>query len=145
MPVSEIVFVLVVLLGIAMLVTGICRKLPIPFTVVLVMIGILLGNLAETWQPLEPLRHFHLSPEIMLFIFLPALLFESGFALDARQMIKELPPILVLAIPAMIMSTFIVGLGVWWLLDVELIVALVFGAERAGLKNAELDQCNALV
>ncbi|MDA9983369.1 cation:proton antiporter, partial [Gammaproteobacteria bacterium] len=126
--VSEIVFVLVVLLGIAMLVTGISRKLPIPFTVVLVMIGILLGNLAETWQPLEPLRHFHLSPEIMLFIFLPALLFESGFALDARQMIKELPPILVLAIPAMIMSTFIVGLGVWWLLDVELIVALVFGA-----------------
>ncbi len=128
MPVSEVVFVLVVLLGIAMLVTGLFRKLPIPFTVILVVIGILLGKLAQTWPPLEPLQHFSLSPEVMLFIFLPALIFESGFALDARQMMKDLPPILILAIPAMLMSTFLVGLGVWWVLDVKLIVALVFGA-----------------
>ena len=128
MPVSEVVFVLVILLGIAMLVTGICRKLPVPFTVVLVVIGVLLSNLAERWPPLEPLQHFHLSPEIMLFIFLPALIFESGFALDARQMTKDLPAILILAIPAMLMSTFIVGLGVWWAMDTRLIVALVFGA-----------------
>ena len=128
MPVSEVIFVLVVLLGIAMLVTGICRKLPVPFTVVLVIIGVLLSDLAERWPPLEPLQHFQLSPELMLFIFLPALIFESGFALDARQMTKDLPAILILAIPAMLMSTFIVGLGVWWALDTRLIVALVFGA-----------------
>jgi CPA1 family monovalent cation:H+ antiporter len=128
MPVSELVFVLVVLLGIAMLVTGLCRKLPVPFTVVLVVIGVLLSSLAERWAPLEPLQHFELSPEVMLFIFLPALIFESGFALDARQLSKDLPAILILAIPAMLMSTFIVGLGVWLLLDIRLIVALVFGA-----------------
>jgi CPA1 family monovalent cation:H+ antiporter len=128
MPVSEVVFVLVILLGIAMLVTGICRKLPVPFTVVLVLIGVLLSDLAERWPPLEPLQHFQLSPEIMLFVFLPALIFESGFALDARQMTRDLPAILILAIPAMLMSTFIVGLGVWWAMDTRLIVALVFGA-----------------
>jgi CPA1 family monovalent cation:H+ antiporter len=128
LPVSELVFVLVVLLGIAMLVTGICQKLPVPFTVVLVVIGVLLSNLAERWTLLEPLQHFELSPQVMLFIFLPALIFESGFALDARQMNKDLAAILILAIPAMLMSTFIVGLGVWLLLDTRLIVALVFGA-----------------
>jgi len=111
-----------------MLVTGICRKLPVPFTVVLVLIGVLLSELAERWPPLEPLQHFQLSPEIMLFVFLPALIFESGFALDARQMTKDLPAILILAIPAMLMSTFIVGFGVWWAMDTRLIVALVFGA-----------------
>ena len=128
MPVSEIVFVLVILLGVAMLVTGLCRKLPIPFTVVLVVIGILLGKLAETWQPMEPFRHFDLGPEIMLFIFLPALIFESGFSLDARQLTKDLTPVLILAIPAMIISTVLIGLGVWWALDINLAVALVFGA-----------------
>ena len=128
MPVSEIVFVLVILLGVAMLVTGLCRKLPIPFTVVLVVIGILLGKLAETWQPMEPFRHFELGPEIMLFIFLPALIFESGFSLDARQLTKDLTPVLILAIPAMIISTVLIGLGVWWALDINLAVALVFGA-----------------
>ena len=56
MPVAETIFVLVVLLGIAMLVTGLCRKMPIPFTVVLVVIGVLLSNLAETWPLLHPLR-----------------------------------------------------------------------------------------
>jgi len=128
MPVSEAVFVLVVLLGIAMLVTGLCRKLPIPFTVVLVVIGVLLSNLAERWPELQPLKDFELSPEVMLFIFLPALIFESGFALDARQLTRDLPAVLILAIPAMLMSTFIVGLGVWLTLDTKLIIALVFGA-----------------
>ncbi len=128
MPASELIFVLVILLGIAMLVTGICRKLPVPFTVILVLVGMLLGKLAEVWQPLAQLQDFDLSPEIMLFVFLPALIFESGFALDARQMTKDLAPILIMAIPAMLMSTVIVGVGVWWLLDIKLIVALVFGA-----------------
>jgi CPA1 family monovalent cation:H+ antiporter len=128
MPASEIIYILVVLLGIAMLVTGICRNLPVPFTVILVLIGILLGHLSHTFHFMEPLQRFSLSPEIMLFIFLPALIFESGFALDARQMLKDLPPILILAIPAMLMSTLVVGLGTWWALDIKLIVALVFGA-----------------
>ena len=62
MPVSEAVFVLVVLLGIAMLVIGLCRKLPIPFTVILVVIGVVLSNLAEAWPALQPLKDFELSP-----------------------------------------------------------------------------------
>jgi CPA1 family monovalent cation:H+ antiporter len=128
MPVSEIIYVLVILLGIAMLVTGTCRNLPVPFTVILVIIGMLLGELSHLLPFMEALQGFTLSPEVMLFIFLPALIFESGFALDARQMIKDLPPILILAIPAMLMSTFVVGLGIWWALDIKLIVALVFGA-----------------
>ena len=128
MPVSEAVFVLVVLLGIAMLVTGLCRKLPIPFTVVLVVIGVLLSNLSEHWPQLQPLKDFELSPEVMLFIFLPALIFESGFALDARQLTRDLPAVLILAIPGMLLSTMIVGFGVWLALDTRLIVALVFGA-----------------
>ena len=117
MPVAETIFVLTVLLGIAMLVTGLCRKLPIPFTVVLVVIGVILADLSEHWALLHPLQDFELSPEIMLFIFLPALIFESGFALDARQLTKDLPAVMVLAIPGMLMSTFIVGLGVWLALD----------------------------
>ena len=128
MPVSEAVFVLVVLLGIAMLVTGLSRKLPIPFTVILVVIGVLLSDLADRWPLLRPLQDFELSPEVMLFIFLPALIFESGFALDARQLTKDIPAVLMLAIPGMLISTFIVGLGVWLALDTTLIIALVFGA-----------------
>ncbi len=128
MAADEVIFVLVILLGIAMLMTGISRKLHIPHTILLVIVGIFLRQIAESWTPLEPLSHFQLGPEIMFFVFLPALIFESGYSIDTRQLHRDLLPILMLAIPAMLMSTFVVGLGVWWLLDVELIVALVFGA-----------------
>ncbi len=128
MATDELVLVLVVLLGIAMLMTGISRKLNIPHTILLVIVGMILGKIAESWSPLKPLAEFQLGPEIMLFVFLPALIFESGFSIDTRQLHRDLPPILMLAVPAMLLSTIFVGLGVWWILDVQLIVALVFGA-----------------
>ncbi len=111
-----------------MFMTGVSQKIHLPYTILLVIVGIILGRVAETWPPLAVLTNFRLGPEVMLFVFLPALIFESGFSIDTRQLHQDLPPILVLAIPGMLMSTFIVGLGVWWLLDIKLIVALVFGA-----------------
>jgi CPA1 family monovalent cation:H+ antiporter len=65
MPASEIVDVLVVLLGIAILVTGICRNLPVLFTVILVLIGMLLCNRAQNFPFMASLQGFNLSPEIM--------------------------------------------------------------------------------
>ena len=46
-----------------MLVTGACRKLPVPFTLVLVVIGVLLNNLAVRWPLLHPLQEFEINPE----------------------------------------------------------------------------------
>ncbi len=128
MPADQVIIVLVVLLGIAMFMTGVSNKIRLPHTILLVIVGIILGRVAETWPPLEVLTSFRLGPEVMLFVFLPALIFESGYSIDTRQLHKDLAPILALAIPGMLLSTFIVGLGVWWVLDVRLIVALVFGA-----------------
>ena len=128
MPADQVITVLVILLGIAMFMTGVAHKIRLPHTIILVIVGIILGRVAETWPPLALLTGFKLGPEVMLFVFLPALIFESGFSIDTRQLHQDLPPILILAIPGMLMSTIIVGLGVWWLLDIRLIVALVFGA-----------------
>lgn len=116
------------LLTVAMLAAGFCRNLPIPYTVVLVIIGMALGELSRTWSPLAPLHEFQLSPDLVFFIFLPSLIFESGFNLDARQLVKDFAPVLVLAIPALVFSTAFVGIGLWLALDVELIIALLFGA-----------------
>ena len=128
MPADQVTIVLVILLGIAMLMTGVSQKIRLPHTILLVVVGIVLGRIAETWEPLSMLTDFRLGPEVMLFVFLPALIFESGYSIDTRQLHDDLVPILMLAIPGMLMTTFIVGFGVWWALDIKLIVALVFGA-----------------
>ncbi len=128
MPLSEIILIIMGLLTIAMIAAGICRNLPIPYTVFLVILGILLGSIARNWPQLAQLQEFQLTPELVLFLFLPALIFESAFNLDARQMVKDLASILSLAIPALLISTAIIGAGLWWLIDLDIFLALLFGA-----------------
>ena len=127
MPLSETVLILAGLLSVAILAAGIFRNVPIPYTVLLVVIGMLLGEGAHIWPALAPLKEFRLSPDLVFFIFLPALIFESGFNLPARQLVKDLAPVLVLAIPALVISTVVVGVGLSFL-GMELITAMLFGA-----------------
>jgi Na+/H+ antiporter len=54
----------------------------------------------------------HLSPSLIFFVFLPPLVFESAFAMDARALIRNLAPVLVLAVPVLILSTAITGTAV---------------------------------
>ncbi|MCP5011443.1 MAG: sodium:proton antiporter, partial [Aestuariibacter sp.] len=128
MPLSDTVLLLMALLATGVLARGLFHRLPIPYTVILVLLGMLLGSLARVWQPLESIQYFHLSPELIFFIFLPILIFESGLSLNARQLAKDIAPVLILAIPALLLSTAIVGIGVWLILPLNLTTALLFGA-----------------
>lgn len=128
MPVSELVLITMALLTLAMLAAGISRSLPIPYTVFLVILGVILGAIARHWEPLSLLLDFQLTPDTVLFLFLPALIFESAFNLDGRQLLKDLAPVLTLAIPALLISTAIIGTGLWLILDLDFLLALLFGA-----------------
>ncbi len=128
MPLSEAILTLMVLLLFGIFVSGISRKSPIPYTVLLVTIGIALSELSQLWQPLTIIKDFKLTPELVLFVFLPTLVFESGLKLDSRQLIKDIAPVMMLAIPALFLSTSIIGAGIWLLFSIDLITALLFGA-----------------
>ncbi|MCK5668830.1 MAG: cation:proton antiporter, partial [Gammaproteobacteria bacterium] len=128
MPLSEAILIVMGLLTVAMLAAGICRNLPIPYTVFLVILGIILGTIARNDVSMHVLLDFQLTPDIVLFLFLPALIFESAFNLNARQLVKDLFPVLVLAVPALLISTAFIGTGLWYFLEIELVLALLFGA-----------------
>ncbi len=123
------VSLLLLLLAAAAATAALARRLRLPFSVLLVLTGIALGQAAH-WAPdtLAPLAHFHLSAELILFIFLPSLVFESAFHLDARQLRDNLLPILALAVPGLLISTTVIGAIVWYATDMALISALVLGA-----------------
>jgi CPA1 family monovalent cation:H+ antiporter len=128
MPLSETILVIMGLSTMAMIAASVCRNLPVPYTVFLVIIGMALSAAADYVPALELLDDFRLTPDLVFFIFLPALIFESALNLDARQLIKDIAPILALAIPALILSTAVIGFGTHYLLGIELTVALLFGA-----------------
>ena len=128
MPLSEVLFIIILLLFLAMVVASLCRFITIPYTVLLVVLGLVI-NVSQPYLPFSTLySHFQLTHELVLFVFLPALIFESALSLDARGLLKNLLPVLVLAIPGMFVSTLLVGLGLWGSLDIDLLIALLFGA-----------------
>ncbi|MFV9675602.1 MAG: Na+/H+ antiporter [Anaerolineales bacterium] len=96
------------------------RRFRVPSTVVLVLVGIALSF--RTSQPIE------LTSDIILFIFLPPLLFEAAFHLDLRQLQRDTPTIALLATVGVLLSTIVVGGIVSLGTGLPLGVALVFGA-----------------
>ena len=128
MPLSEAILLFMLLLAVGVLLRGGFSRLPVPYTVMLVVVGMLLGNLARSWQPLAPLQYFSLGPELVFFVFLPVLIFESGLGLNARQLARDIAPVLMMAVPGLLASTTIIGIGVWLLTPLEPATALLFGA-----------------
>ncbi len=108
------------LLLIASLVAIAVRRLRIPYTVALVIVGLAL----TLQQPLE----INLTPELILALLVPPLVFEAAFHINLREFQHNLPGILLLAIPGVILTTLIVGGLVSLLTPLALPIALVFGA-----------------
>ena len=127
-PTLEIVTLVVALMFTASLVAVAAKRLRFPYTIFLVVIGLVVGWLSGAVEFLKPLTHFELTPDIIVFVFLPVLIFESAFNLNARTLFKNITPILTLAIPALLVSTAVVGGIVHLALDLPLDVSLLFGA-----------------
>lgn len=108
------------LLLIVSLVAIAVRRLRVPYTVALVVVGLLL----TTQQPLD----LSLTPELILALLVPPLVFEAAFHINVRELRRNVPGILLLTIPGVILTTLIVGYLVGMLTPLALPLALVFGA-----------------
>lgn len=89
----EIVFV--VLFSIATAVALVARWLKVPYTVALVVAGIVLG-VAHAFEP--P----HLTKGLLYAVFLPGLLFEAAFHLEAKKFWQNKLSIHLLAVPGVV-------------------------------------------
>jgi CPA1 family monovalent cation:H+ antiporter len=110
----------VVLVLVTTLVAIVARRRRLPYTVSLVLMGLLIA--IPTSLQLEA------TPELILAIFVPPLLFEAAFHLDLTQLRENLVPILILAVPGVLLTTLLVG-GITALgAGMALGTAFVFGA-----------------
>lgn len=108
------------LLLIASLVAIVVRRLHIPYTVALVVVGLFLTTQSSL--------SFELTPELILALFVPPLVFEAAFHLHLTELRRNLTSILMLAIPGVLLTTLIVGGIVSFGTGLALPVALVFGS-----------------
>ena len=118
------------------------KKIPIPFTVILLIIGLILGVL-DRFEWIENLKLLknsifwagHIKPEIILYVFLPTLIFEAAFDLDVHTFKKSFWNAFLMAVPGIIVAICIsaamamgikylgIGFGNW-----DWYVSLMFGS-----------------
>lgn len=101
------------------------QKSPLPYTVTLLIIGMIIGiidrfGLLRIWsigsfsldvsflsQSVEWAGN--IDPHIILYVFLPTLLFEAAFALDVHTFKKSVTNAFILAVPGIIVALVITG------------------------------------
>ncbi|MDD1723736.1 MAG: sodium:proton antiporter [Methanospirillum sp.] len=121
--------IIIALLLVAILASLILRRLRMPYTIGLVIIGYAFAEfIVPHISAFEPLQRVIPAVDIILYIFLPPLIFESAVALNTRLLSRNLFPVLCLAIFGVIISAGIIGYLVAWYFAIPLLFALLFGA-----------------
>ena len=123
---AELGFVL--LLSIAALVAIISRRIRLPYTVALVIVGLLLSFVPNPFD-------FNLSSELILALLVPPLIFEATLNIRWENLRRNLPPILLLAVAGTLIGTLIVSSIVMGAqqtlvpeLNLPIVAAIAFGA-----------------
>jgi monovalent cation:H+ antiporter, CPA1 family len=121
---------------------GICEplseRLRLPFTVILAIVGAVIGGLAlyvlssDYGAGLNPtfrrLLELPIRSNIFLYMLLPTLLFQVALMVNARRMLDDWVPILVMAIGAVVVATFVIGYALTPFTGLSLAACLLIGA-----------------
>jgi monovalent cation:H+ antiporter, CPA1 family len=109
----DLIRLFVVLVGAAVLVTLLARRVRLPYTVALVGFGLVAGAFA---RPLS----LEITPQLVLVVLLPALIFEASYQTDFGKLRPSLGGVALLAGPGVFVSAALIA------------AALHFGAGLAG-------------
>jgi monovalent cation:H+ antiporter, CPA1 family len=112
--------IIILLLVVAVVVAIVARRLRIPYTVGLVLMGLALGLFIQ--------QTVDIPPELILSLLVPPLVFDAAFHIRLDDLRRDFWLILVLAVPGVILTTFMTAWMVTAGTGMALPIALVFGA-----------------
>jgi monovalent cation:H+ antiporter, CPA1 family len=132
------VFTVTAMLGLISLLLPLAERFSIPYSVLLALVGIAIGAATHVPQHdlhdgavrdiIGTLRNFGLSAESLLYIFLPALLFEAALNVNVQQLGDEVAPVLLLAVIGVVVCTLVVGFALWPIAPVGVLACVILGA-----------------
>ncbi|MCA9356712.1 sodium:proton antiporter [Candidatus Nomurabacteria bacterium] len=120
------------ILGISSLALFWAKKIGLPHTVLLVLIGIGLGLLTH-FEIFSFFSEFHLTPELLFYLLLPTLIFESAYHMNVRKLVSDSGIVLILSIGSFLLSAGIIAVALHFMLGligivIPLSITLLFGA-----------------
>ncbi len=111
---------IIILLLVASVVAVVAKRIKIPYTVGLVLMGLAMGLLSE--------QKFEISPQLILALLVPPLVFDAAFHIRLDDLRRDFWLITLLAVPGVIFTTLMVGWLVAQGTGLAIPIALVFGA-----------------
>jgi monovalent cation:H+ antiporter, CPA1 family len=120
------------MLGLSSLAIFWAKRVKLPHTVFLVVVGLIIGALAQL-PAFHFFTEFTLTPGLLFYLLLPTLIFESAYNINVRRMVEDTPIILILSIVGLLVSTAVIGVALFYLFallgfSVPFIYTLLFGA-----------------
>ncbi|SFR06367.1 cation:proton antiporter [Poseidonocella sedimentorum] len=113
-------------------------RLRLPYSVILAVLGILIGagatfflrtELTDALNPVaEAILELPIRSNVFLYVFLPTLLFQATLGMNLRRMLDDWVPILVLAVLAVVVATISVGYALFWASALPLAACLLIGS-----------------
>jgi CPA1 family monovalent cation:H+ antiporter len=117
----DLVVLFVAIVGVGALVALVARRLGLADSVVLVVLGLGLGAVA-------PAEQFAITPELVLAVLVPGLVFEAAYRLDVAELRRTFLGVVLLAVPGVLVSAAIVALVLSTFAGVSIGPAFVVGA-----------------
>ena len=113
------------LLAFATVIGVLSKFVKLPYTIALVLAGLVVALMGAAPDGVV------ITDELILVLCLPPLLFQAGLHLDLKLLQKKAVPVMILAIPGVLLSSAIVAFAVQPILGCSLLVAFLFGAMLA--------------
>lgn len=106
------------------------KKINFPYTVLLVIVWILLIPVSNL-SFFAFLDDFVLTPDVLFYIFLPILLFESAYNIKYKQLISNWKSISILSVVWLLISSFVIAFLLFWIfpilwLEIPFLACLLF-------------------
>lgn len=118
---AVIVGLFVVLVAIAIGVALVTQRLSIPFSVALVIAGFVLSVA-------QPVRGVEVTPDLILEVFIPGLVFEAAYHIDLVQLRRSFASVTILAVPGVVITAAFVAQVVSLATGLDHSLAFVLGA-----------------
>ena len=132
------VAVIAVLLVLIALCEPLAERLRLPYTVLLALVGTLIGIGAllvtagvggELFAPAAAaILNLPIRSNVFMYLLLPTLLFQVALRLNVRRMLDDWVPIILMAIVAVIVATFVIGFALAPFTSLPLVACLMLGA-----------------
>ena len=134
----DILLAMAVMLVVVSAVQPLARQLMVSDAVLLALVGILIGTGAtfvlgtglggKAHAFAATFAHFPVNSQVFLFVFLPALVFHGALSIDVRRLARDIAPVLLLAVVAVVATTAAVGFALQPIAGQTLMVCLLLGA-----------------